>query len=143
MVKLIDKRYHYVYLLTYKKAFYIGSRSCYCSPGEDTQYLSSSKLIKHLIASGIQFAKTIIGIYDTQEEAFRIEQETINKVITQKNCINLAANGYSQLDANQVNKMDHLSRLFSVCLNAWSKYLKCKLHNKKQKELKKMRKKLK
>lgn len=130
-------------MMTYKDAFYIGSRSCKCLPEHDIHYHSSSELIKHLKTHGIEFTKTVVGIFDTRNEAHKIEHATIKQVITQKQCMNLAADGFFLKDADRIRKIDYLALLFKVSLNGWVISAKSRAHNKPQKERKKQRKKFK
>lgn len=68
-----DMNYHYTYRLTAlnpidERRYYIGVRSCDCLP-EDDAYMSSSRTVAKLIASGVQFQKEIIALWPTRKEA--------------------------------------------------------------------------
>jgi len=134
-------KYYYVYMMTAKDAFYIGSRSCKCLPEDDIHYQSSSELVKHLMLNGVKFNKIILGAYDTKAEAFKIENETIRKVIHQKECINLACQHFSLQLCDRIRKIDYLAFIFDISLKGWIINHKAIAHNKIQKAQKHQRKK--
>jgi len=64
---------HYTYWLKDDNGnSYIGVRSCNGEP-EDDNYWSSSKLVKELIKIGTRFEKSILGVWNTREEAIQHE----------------------------------------------------------------------
>jgi len=64
----------YTYLLISETSWYIGVRVANKVPAsEDIEYMSSSEYIKKRIAAGEVFVKTILGEYNTREEASAAE----------------------------------------------------------------------
>ena len=64
------KKYHYTYWLSSApNENYIGVRSCKCKPEDDTDYLSSSKIVHQMIAEGKKFHKHILKVWPTREKA--------------------------------------------------------------------------
>ena len=69
--------YHYTYIIINKNTQmkYIGVRSCSCLPENDSDYMSSSKiLIEELQKNPEAFTKTIIDTFPTREIANANEQ---------------------------------------------------------------------
>jgi len=70
------KKYHYTYWLSSApNENYIGVRSCKCKPQDDTEYMSSSKIVKQMIAEGKKFHKHILKVWPTRKEA--VEHEVL------------------------------------------------------------------
>ena len=68
------KKYHYTYWLSSApNENYIGVRSCNCKPEDDTDYLSSSKIVHQMIAEGKKFHKHILKVWPTRQEAIEHE----------------------------------------------------------------------
>jgi len=68
------KKYHYTYWLSAApNENYIGVRSCKCKPEDDTDYMSSSKIVKQMIAAGKKFHKHILKVWPTRKEAMEHE----------------------------------------------------------------------
>jgi hypothetical protein len=68
---MIDKKYHYVYLIDYPNGMkYIGVRSCNCEISEDSYLGSGFHIPEDVKLLGI---KTILSIHSTREEAFTEE----------------------------------------------------------------------
>jgi len=68
------KKYHYTYWLSSApNENYIGVRSCNCKPEDDTEYMSSSKIVNQMIAEGKQFHKHILKVWPTRKEAMEHE----------------------------------------------------------------------
>ena len=65
---------HYTYKLIAlnpldERVEYIGVRSCSGLPADDTAYMSSSREIRALIKSGVQFVKEIIAVHESRKKA--------------------------------------------------------------------------
>lgn len=61
---------------------YYGVRSCECLPEDDTEYMSSSKLVKADITElGIEnFEKVVTATFDTRAEALQAEEDVLKSV---------------------------------------------------------------
>ncbi len=71
---------HYTYKLIAvnpidERVEYIGVRSCSGLPADDAAYMSSSREIRALIKSGVQFVKEIIAVHENRKKAVAHEVE--------------------------------------------------------------------
>ena len=73
-------KFHYTYKLIAvnpidERVEYIGVRSCSGLPADDAAYMSSSREIRALIKSGVQFVKEIIAVHENRKKAVAHEVE--------------------------------------------------------------------
>jgi hypothetical protein len=105
------KRFHYTYRLRRKHdgALYIGVRSCDCPPEEDTDYMSSSRLVNAEIKAGVAYTKKILVVWGSRKAALahEIALHTIHAVGSNPKYLNRAkqtATGFDRSGTAPWNK---------------------------------------
>lgn len=91
-----NKTSHYVYRLDCPSTgeYYLGLRSCSCSPDRD-RYMGSGRIIRSKVRKHPEaWAKTILDVFDTREEAAAAEAELVtSEVLADPLCLNLKTGG--------------------------------------------------
>lgn len=110
---------HYIYKLTTKslderELYYIGVRSSKCTPVLDTNYMSSSRIVDHMMSMQIPFEKEILDTYETREQAEAAEQMyfDLDESITNINCLNLNSHNTPYASDKGAIKMNYFKELF-------------------------------
>lgn len=86
---------HYTYVIYNKNTdeYYIGVRSCECSPQDDSYMGSPAKPIRHRFKREPGWTKFIIGEYATREEAAKDEFDLIQGHLGNGKCLNQCSGG--------------------------------------------------
>lgn len=86
---------HYTYRLTNEETgqFYIGVRTCPGSPENDSGYMGSGSWPLAMARKKTPLTKTVIGVYETREQANLAEAQLIAKHASNTACMNSSGKG--------------------------------------------------
>lgn len=92
------KKYYYIYktICHANDTWYIGMRTCYCRPEEDTKYFGSGKRLRYCIRKYGEenHTKEILVLCKNQKELKIKEREIVNKkCVSDPKCMNLQLGG--------------------------------------------------
>ena len=86
---LPSSSHHYVYQLSIPSGeYYIGVRSCWATPQEDTAYLGSGSWPTKMAKTKTKLNKKIIGIFETRQQAEIAERDAIAEHLSDPMCMN-------------------------------------------------------
>lgn len=117
-------RYHYTYRITHVPTgrFYVGIRSCSCTPEQDP-YMGSGVIIKRLLEShpASEFLKTIIEKFETRLEASDLESIIVTEeLLLDPLCLNLKLGGDNSIIPNQFKAaLARTGKKYKSGINPW------------------------
>lgn len=94
--------------------YYFGVRSSRCNPNNDTDYMSSSELVRQMILCGIGFRKEIVETFPNRESAEQHEQWLFDQyqAVEDIQCINLNSYNNPYRPGRAQHKISHYQQLF-------------------------------
>ena len=79
--------HHYVYKVSFGKAFYLGVRSSKKTPDQDSKYIGSGCFILFTIKR-YPAIKEILSVHETREDAEREESRLLTQFVGTLHCVN-------------------------------------------------------